>query len=307
MPRVSVFIPSFNRPEHLRECVQAILESEYPDFELLILDQSASTESADLMMDLDDERIRYFHLDRPGKSRALNFGIGKSRSDILCFTDDDCLPSSAWISAIVREFDGDPDLGMLLGQTLPRFIGPANRPAFAYYESPVRRVYEKRRNPYDVGGAGGNMAFRRQTILAVGPFDVDFGPGARFKALEDNEYFYRVFSQGFRAIYCPEMLVHHKQLHSRDQVGRIYRNYRLGEAAFIGKYLGRMDFRPLYYYLSYNSLRIGDGLVHLKPRKIRQSLFSFFYVSRGMVHYFRHRPSSSRRGDGWAVNREETF
>src|SRR5437879_777458 len=60
-------------------------------------------------------------------------------------------------------------------------------------------------------GSGANMAFRREAFDAVGGFDREFGPGARFRAAEDHELFWRVLRAGWVGRYTPDAVVVHEQ------------------------------------------------------------------------------------------------
>ena len=294
-PNISVIVCTFNRPEHLRDCADAILASDYPHFELLVMDQSTDEKTRQVVETLGDPRARYFHLDAPGKCRAMNAGVRESVGDRICFTDDDCIVTPAWISRFVTEFDADRELSAVYGQTLPRFVGP-KRVEFATYKSTRRRLYRGRRSPYRVGGAGGNMAYRRNALATVGPFDENLGPGARFKAVEDNEYFYRTFCLGLKAAYVPTVVLYHKQLLNESTFAERHRDYRFGDGAFIAKYLLTGDWHPLYYYLSLELSRVFSAVTKLQLRYAKFVTKCVWLTTKGIYAYATwHRTHQKRR------------
>src|SRR3990172_3694697 len=140
MSLVSVIVATYNRPDDLRECLTAILGAVYPVHEILVMDQSTNAESREVVDSFRDNRLRYFHLDTKGKSRALNVAIRAAQGEILCFTDDDCIPVADWVKEIVNEFEGDQDIRVVFGQTLPKLVS-SNAAVYATTVSSERRAF----------------------------------------------------------------------------------------------------------------------------------------------------------------------
>lgn len=268
----------------MRECAEAILANGYSSFEILVMDQSSDGRTRDVFELLGDARLRYFRLDRPGKCLAMNTGIEHSHSEILCFTDDDCIVTPNWIENIVREFDADPQLNAIYGQTPPLFT-TGSHIEFATFVAPLRRVYLGRRSPYGVGGGGGNMAYRRSALAKVGPFDTNLGPGARFQAVEDNEYFYRTFCHRIKAIYAPSVIAYHKQVWDRETWAKRHATYRFGDGAFIAKYLVAGDWHPLYYYLALEAGRLSNALSNWQLPYAKFVAKSIWLTTKGILSY----------------------
>lgn len=295
MGSVSVVVATCNRPRDLHECLAAILSGIYPVHEVLVMDQSNDQKSRQAVDDFHDARLRYHHLDIKGKSRALNTALREAAGDVLCFTDDDCVPSPGWIDAAVGELEADPDLAVVFGQTLPK-IETADAAIFATSVSPVRRVFARRRNPYDVGGAGGNVAYRREAMARVGEFDEVFGPGALFKAVEDNEYFYRTFKLGMKGLYCPDQVVYHKQTMDKKAVSQRLKEYRAGDGAFIAKYLMKLDAAPLFFYLVEDGRRFCGAFLAGDLPYLRHLVKRFQLTVVGALAYVRWRVQTGTRG-----------
>ena len=116
-PPVSVIVCTRNRGDNARTAAQAILASDYADFELLIMDQSDDDATRDALRPLceADGRIRYFRLELPGKPGALNRARLEARGRWLVLTDDDCRPDSDWIRALLAAFEADPKIGIVFG------------------------------------------------------------------------------------------------------------------------------------------------------------------------------------------------
>jgi GT2 family glycosyltransferase len=296
---VSVIVATCDRPQDLRECLASILASSYPVQEVLVMDQSDDGKSQEVVAGFEDPRLQCFHLDTRGKSRALNIAVRSSIGEVLCFTDDDCLVAPGWVQAIVEEFERDPSLSTVLGQTPPKSLN-SDAPLLATYVSSERRVFSRRRNPYGVGG-GANMAYRGEAIARIGDFDEALGPGAPFIAVEDNEYFYRTFKLGLKVVYCPKAIVYHKQ--SRDKLGvaQRLREYRLGDGAFMAKYLLKLDLFPLAFYLMSEAKGVGKALLARDLPYLRHIARRVRFTMEGIVAYMRWHykgvpPTSIRTG-----------
>jgi glycosyltransferase involved in cell wall biosynthesis len=94
-PAFSVVVPTYERQAHLPALLDCLARQAVPDFEVILIDQSASPwKVPDQYRSLD---IVYEHSDLKGTSRARNLGAWLARGDVLAFTDDDCLPEPDWL------------------------------------------------------------------------------------------------------------------------------------------------------------------------------------------------------------------
>lgn len=91
MKLLSIIIPVYNAEKYLKECIDSILEQSFEDFELLLIDDG-SKDSSGLICDSyaqEDERVKSFHLENGGPSRARNYGIRKAIGEYIEFVDAD--------------------------------------------------------------------------------------------------------------------------------------------------------------------------------------------------------------------------
>src|SRR5687767_1980677 len=117
---VSAVICTRNRPDLIGSAVASVLANTYPDFDLLVVDQSEDERTGQVVRALQAEHsnLRFVHTSTPGLSRAYNIGIRETSGEVLAFTDDDCVAPSDWIGAIAAAFESEPDADMLYGQVL---------------------------------------------------------------------------------------------------------------------------------------------------------------------------------------------
>ncbi|QEC75005.1 glycosyltransferase [Mucilaginibacter ginsenosidivorax] len=111
---VSVIIAARNEAQNLQENLPSILEQNYPDFEVVVINDCSYDASDEV---LEDMQRRYANLKvvtitehdrfKTGKKFALTLGIKASKNEYLLFTDADCKPVSPnWITRMVANFGG---------------------------------------------------------------------------------------------------------------------------------------------------------------------------------------------------------
>ena len=89
-PTVSVIIPTYNRANLIDKSILSVLNQTYDDFELIIIDDGSTDNTADVINGFDDERIRYIrHETNKGLAAARNTGINFSIGVFISFQDDD--------------------------------------------------------------------------------------------------------------------------------------------------------------------------------------------------------------------------
>ena len=66
MPKVSIIVPIYNGENYIRKCVDSILNQEYKDFEVFLVDDKSADDSFSIMKEyeLNDKRVTAIHLDK---------------------------------------------------------------------------------------------------------------------------------------------------------------------------------------------------------------------------------------------------
>lgn len=89
MPFFSVIIPLFNKEKFIEATLKSVLNQTFIDFEILIINDGSTDNSATIIEEFDDPRIRYFLKENAGVSSARNDGIKKAQSNYITFIDAD--------------------------------------------------------------------------------------------------------------------------------------------------------------------------------------------------------------------------
>jgi glycosyltransferase involved in cell wall biosynthesis len=117
-PLVSVIIPTFNRKDFVKEAVQSVLIQDYPQIEIIVVDDGSTDGTEGEISNAFGSAIQYFFQNNAGECRARNRGILKAQGDLICFLDsDDILPPGS-ISARVRCFQENQNCRVSYGLSL---------------------------------------------------------------------------------------------------------------------------------------------------------------------------------------------
>jgi len=252
-PFVSVIVPTHDRPDRIRLCLQSLMALHYSRYEIIVVDNAPSTSAtADFIRQTyaDVPQVRYIREGHPGSSWARNRGMMAAQGEILAFTDDDVVVDRYWLVELVRSFSSADDVACVAGIVLPLELETSAQFWIEEYggfsRGLTRRIFDMRENhpktvlyPYTAGrfGAGASMAFTAAFLRSVGGFDPALGVASFAHGGEDLAVFFQVVTHGHKLVYEPAALLHHS--HRRDYMGvrkQIY-HYGIGLTAYLTKVL----------------------------------------------------------------------
>lgn len=230
-PAVAVVVGTRERPDLLARCLDSLRALDYPEFDITIVDNAATTDrTRRVVEECGDPRVRYVASPDRGVSAARNLGFAATTADIVAFTDDDVVVDAGWLRGLVRGFGRRADVAVVTGLVLPLELETAPQAMFerrvSWGSGLDARLYAIDSPPvgdpifpYSCGvvGAGASMAVRRTAMAALGGFDVALGPGSPSRAAEDIDLFFRALTAGYAIAYEPTSLAWHR--HRRDLAG----------------------------------------------------------------------------------------
>ena len=107
---VSIITPCYNASLYIKEAIESVINQTYINWEMIIVDDCSTDNSAEIINSYNDKRIRYFKTDFPSGSPTLprNIGISHAKGRFIAFLDSDDLWKETHIENLLRVFsDGD--------------------------------------------------------------------------------------------------------------------------------------------------------------------------------------------------------
>jgi len=113
-PRVSVLMTMFNAGAYLEPAIESLLAQSYPEFELIIVDDSSTDGSATVVKGFPDSRIRLVrNATNSGQTKCLNQGLALARGEFVARQDQDDLSHPDRLEKQVRFLDNHPEIALL--------------------------------------------------------------------------------------------------------------------------------------------------------------------------------------------------
>ena len=220
-PPASVVVCTSGSGAKLGRCLTAVLGQDYPDFEVIVVDNAAGDSTAQLVAQRNAAGTRGIPLRRlaerrPGLSRARNAGLAAASGTIVAYLGDDACPDRHWLAELARGFTFGQRVAGVTGLVLPAALdtpapglfdqlgGPGwGRGCTAQVFDPASRGPQHPPCPVPAFGAGRPTAFARAALAGTGGFDVAPGAGTLARAGEDTAAIESLMLSGGAFVYWP--------------------------------------------------------------------------------------------------------
>jgi len=107
MTKVSVIIPVYNSEKTIRVCLQSVLNNKYDNFEVIVVDDKSTDNTEKIIDDIHNRQIKYFiNKTNSGASFSRNYGIQKSKGNLILLLDSDSYVEENWIERHVKIHKG---------------------------------------------------------------------------------------------------------------------------------------------------------------------------------------------------------
>ena len=214
--KVSVIVPTLGRGDLVCETVSNILEQDYPDYEVIVVDQNDLSASCVVKMASENPKVRLFNIKEKGLPNARNYGVSKANGEIVVFCDDDVILSKGFISYHARNY-GDEAVAGVAGRVLERDQNLADH-SLEDNQARIAKIrwfglcqydnFDSKIRTYADHAQGCNMSFRKDVIVNLGGFDKRFGGSAH---LEETDFCIMLRNAGYRMVFDPRAeLIHLK-------------------------------------------------------------------------------------------------
>jgi glycosyltransferase involved in cell wall biosynthesis len=242
MPKLfSVIIPTYNRGDVVGEAIRSVLDQSFTDYEVVIVDDGSSDDTASAVASLlDDGRVQYHLKAHSGAADTRNWGVARSRGKFITFLDSDDLATPSWLDRFHEMINN----GALVGSCAVRLVAPSET-YLSYPEDKGPMFY----NAIMKFTNGGSYFLRRDLFEAVGGFDPVLRAGQHTElGLRVAEYCH---NEGIALDYIREPLVTIRRMRS-DHIRNDDESVFQGARHFLRKHREKLelDKDSLYDYLS---------------------------------------------------------
>jgi len=226
-PRVSIVVACYNGAHCLQACLNSLLELDYPDFEILVIDDGSTDGTPDITIRFPQIRTLR-HRVNLGLSTARNLGIRAASGEIIAFTDADCRPDRDWLRHLVAVMVDSDVVGVGGPNLLPPDDSPVAAAVMASPGGPTHVMLDDRIAEHIPGC---NMAFWKRSLDAVGGFDPAF-----HRAGDDVDVCWRLQNRGWRIGFAPGGFVWHHRRPTIESYLAQQAGYGEAEALLVAKH-----------------------------------------------------------------------
>ena len=235
-PRVSVIVLNWNGKRFLEKCLGSLLNQDYSNFEVLLVDNGSSDDSVEFVRKVfgKDERLRVVALGKNyGFSKGNNLGIQRTNSEYVVILNNDTEVRRNFVSKLVETAECDRQIGSVGCKILSKkdqvwFSQKFTNGGFVvpfFLQTLVEKRIDEISNSFNINlsNSGCAVLFRKSVLDKIGGYDEDF-----WSDWEDWDLGYRLSLAGFKSVCVSAPLVYHvgggSAGYSPERYTKIYRN-----------------------------------------------------------------------------------
>lgn len=215
MKKISVIIVNYNGKKYLEECIKSIIENNYKNLEIIVVDNNSSDGSQDLIKDKFNQVILIEETSNHGFAGGNNIGYKVSTGDIIVLLNNDTKIEKDFFVNMLPVFEEHPKCGVAQAKVVlydtPEVLDSAGSfwhystflYHYGYLKDSNKEEFNKPYKTFTVKGAA--MFIKREIIEKVGLFDSDF-----WHYYEETDFCHRVINSGKEVWYYPKAICFHK-------------------------------------------------------------------------------------------------
>ncbi|HHT9138133.1 MAG TPA: glycosyltransferase family 2 protein [Candidatus Wunengus sp. YC60] len=198
---VSVIIPVHNGENHIEKCLDALIASSYPPFEIIVVDDCSTDDTAKIAK---QRRITILQLPiQSGTAAARNFGAQHAEGEVLFFIDSDVIVRRETIALVADCLQNHPEIAAVFGSYDDE---PAEANFISQYRNMLHHFHHQHSDTEAFTFWAGCGAIRKKVFGEIGGFDQ-----IRYvkPSIEDIELGYRIRKEGYRILLDKDLQVKH--------------------------------------------------------------------------------------------------
>jgi GT2 family glycosyltransferase len=223
----SVIILSWNGMDYLEDCLSSVLTQDYPDFEVIVVDNASTDGSADFVAERYPQVRLIRNRQNLGFAAGNNVGLRAATGDVLVLLNQDTVVQTGWLAALVAACLTDPDIGIVGSKALypdgsiqhaGGYVSERGEGIHYGYRQADEGQFDQMQDVDYVSGTA--LGITRAAFESIDELDEGFVP----VYFEDVDWCYRARGAGFRVVYAPEAVLVHKEASSTTELvyDRVY-------------------------------------------------------------------------------------
>lgn len=269
---VSIIIPVYNGEKYIADTIQSVIDQTYKNWELIIVDDGSTDNTADVVKQFNDSRISYIKKNNTGVSDTRNLGATISKGEILCFLDADDIWLPENLEKKVEKLITEPK-GVLVYSSMFLWDERNDYKTCKTTKKIVEDDWGKFRRLM-VPTIPSSAIIKRDYFFEAGMFDTNISTSADFdltiRLRELGEFIY--LEEPLVLYRChPSQMHNNIALYKHDMI-YILKKYKSNTNLFPTRHEWRKSYSLLNYFIAVEFLRgkkLHKGLIHL--------IISFFY------------------------------
>jgi hypothetical protein len=243
---VSVVIVTYNRCEVLGLVLDKFRKIDFPDLEIIVVDNASSDETVS-MLEGKFKEVKLIKLEKNLGYEAYDIGLAKAKGKYIIFMDNDAFLKENSLERLVKEFNDKPDIDVIAMNIMIYGTDISETEAWQA-DTPIFH--------------GATVAMKKAVLDDVGGYDKDY-----FIVHTDLELATRILNRGYRIVYDDKIIAYHlRSDKARSKVTSIY--YSTRNALFY-----YWKYYPLFYTLRLSSREVIYGFI----RGVREKcLYAYF-------------------------------
>lgn len=210
--KISVIIPNYNGEKIIDGCIQSLLQQEYKDFNIIVVDNNSTDESVKIIEERYPSITLIKNNENLGFAAAVNIGIKASKSEFVALLNNDTEVDTKWLGNLYSVVSKDDKIFSASSKMIRFYerdiIDDAgdqyNLLGWAYKRGDGASVDKFNKNKVVFSTCAGAGLYRRKVFEEIGYFDENF-----FAYLEDIDVSFRGNIHGYKNVYVNDAIVYH--------------------------------------------------------------------------------------------------
>jgi len=281
-PKASIIIVNYNGEKLIADCLRALEKQSFQDFEIIIVDNASRDGSIPelkhfLSHATDADRIRLVALDsNTGFTGGNTKGLEYARGEYIALLNNDTEADIHWLRELVNAMESHPEVGICASKMIVHGTNMIDTAGDGFSTSlkGFKCGENKLENDpayivprYSFGACAGAALYRKKMIGEIGFLDNDF-----FLIHEDTDLNFRAQLTGWKVLYVPPAIVHHKVRSSIGHMSDLAVYYSLRNNEFV-----RIKNVPFGLFLRYLPELLIGSITEFAYFAVKHKRFKLFF------------------------------